>query len=184
MILSEFSARPPRRPYYAQTGRPSPISKIMKIFNIPFPQSQILYRPSAPPPSRQPPAEPLLTLRTVPGVPFSAPPVPNPPPNRARCPIFRPTCPRTPAEPCPVSHSQHHLSRKPLPTVPGVPFSAPPVPNPPPNRARCPTFGTIGAVWRGKEKKRNGREERRLMKRRKLRTEYPERSTAEGGTIP
>ena len=115
----------------------------MKIFNIPFPQSQILYRP----PHRRPPVNPLQ--------------------NRS-----------LPSGPCPVSHFPPHLSRNPLPTVPGVPFpappvlkslptspgvpfSAPPVPKSPLNLSRCPGGGTTGAVWMGKR----GREIMRLMRR-------------------
>ena len=139
-----------------------PFPKIMKIFNIPFPQRQILRilphrRPPVPPcstasepppthssPHRRPPVAPQSTRRTVlrtsPGVPFSAPPVTKSPLNLAQCPVFRPTCHEIPVEPRPVSRFPPHLSRNPPPTSPSVPFSAPPVPFQPDFRARWCSF--------------------------------------------
>ena len=104
---------------------------------------------------------------SAPGVPFSAPPVLKPPPDRARCPISSSTCPGIPAQVHPVSHFPPHLSRKPLRIGPGVPFPAPPVPESPLNLAQCPVFRPTGrdyaikvcpvsrlrhhrAVWMGK----------------------------------
>ena len=128
-----------------------PFPKIMKIFNIPFPQRQILHRP----PHRRPPVPPLqYRLRTAAhlsppcGIASASPPThsspkhpPNRPSNLSRCPIFRPTCPEIPLQPLPVSHFPPHLSRNPRPTVPGVPFSAPPVLEFPSRLARCPISG-------------------------------------------
>ncbi len=87
-----------------------PFPKIMKIFNIPFPpRAKSFTDPPHRRPTRQPQQNRSLTfeprpvshfrphlsrnpLRTPPGVPFPAPPVPKSPPNPARCPAFSPTC--------------------------------------------------------------------------------------------
>ena len=98
--------------YIFVPDRPLGLSIFVSPAVPPFPESISPLNLSKPHPvSRFPPHLSRNPLRIVPGVPFSAPPVPKSLPNLSRCPVFRPTCLEMPAESVPVSRFPPHLAK-------------------------------------------------------------------------